>query len=332
MNKRLKNFGGIILLGATLSACITDQNEDFSQPSQERGLEVKGKTLSFADFESYENAIQDPKEILTLDFQSIAKLTKTETASSNARIFSDEESKALEEYQGSLVLGILDEDGMVIIEDKLFHLDFVNRLVAVTSNLSLRESLKNGEFDSNEVYLFSFEDEVLELLEKGSEGTIFSKSKNEIENRRVNAFYVGDNCDWDECRYNEDTPGTTGMDYRLEAKHVYQSSGIYFKLFSQAKHMKKSAPPLYSGEATEIRIYWDYWYKSKKSSIGVQSDIDYDSVWDDDLEVEYYSSSRGLESYRLDSRFYVEVGGNHGDGAGGFSIWDFDLFRISKGL
>ena len=332
MKKQLKNFGGIFLLGATLSGCISDQNEDFPELSQDKGVEVVGKTLSFADFESYENAIQDPKEILSLDFQSIAKLTKTESTSSNARIFSDEESKALEEYQGSLILDILDEDGMVIIDNKIFYLDFANRLVAVTSDLSLRESLKNGEYDSNEVYLFSFEDEVLELLEKGSEGTIFSKSKNEIENRRVNAFYVGDNCDWDECRYNDDTPGTTGMDYRLEAKHVYQSSGIYFKLFSQAKHMKKSAPPLYSGEATEIRIYWDYWYKSKKSSIGVQSDIDYDSVWDDDLEVEYYSSSRGLESYRLDSRFYVEVGGNHGDGAGGFSYWDFDLYRIDKGF
>ncbi|WP_146064403.1 hypothetical protein [Algoriphagus boritolerans] len=103
MNKRLKNFGGIILLGATLSACIPDQNEDFPELSRDKGVEVVGKTLSFADFESYENAIQDPKEILSLDFYFIAKLTKTESTSSNARIFSDEESKALKEYQGSLI-------------------------------------------------------------------------------------------------------------------------------------------------------------------------------------------------------------------------------------
>lgn len=332
MKNQIKNFGRIFLLGASLSACISDQNGDFLQLSQEKGLEVIGKTLSFADFESYESAIQDPKEILSLDFQSIAKLTKTESASSNARIFSYEESKALEEYQGSLILDILDEDGMVIIEDKLFHLDFVNRLVAVTSNLSLRESLKKGAFESDEIYLFSFEDEVLQLLENESKGTVFSKSKSDLENRRINAFYVGDNCDWDECRFNDDTPGTTGMDYRVETKHVYQSSGIYFKLFSQVKHMKKSSPPFYSGEYTDVRIYWDYWYKSKKSSIGIQQDIDYRAKWDDDLEAQYYSSSRGLESYRLDSRFYVEVGGDHGDGAGGFSIWDFDLYRIDKGF
>lgn len=145
MKKQFKNFGGIFLLGITLTACISEQNENFPELSRDKEVEVVGKTLSFADFESYENAIEDPKEILSLDFQSIAKLTKTESASSNARIISDEESKALEEYQGSLILDILDEDRMVIIEDKLFHLDFINRLVAVTSNSSLRESLKNGE-------------------------------------------------------------------------------------------------------------------------------------------------------------------------------------------
>lgn len=330
MNKRLKNFGGIILLGATLSACITDQNEDVSQLSQEKGLEVKGKTLSFADFESYENAIQDPKEILSLDFQSIAKLTKTESASSNARIFSDEESKALEEYQGSLILDILDEEGMVIIDDKLFYPDFLNRLVKVTSDLSSRESLKNGEYDSNEVYLFSFEDDVIGLLQQGSIGTQNAKNKNNQTNGRITA--VGTNCSWDQCRYDNNISGNTGYEYRIEAKHVYQASGIYFKLFSQAKHMKRNSPPLYSGEPTEIRISWDYWYKSKKNSIGIQSDISFDSRLSDVYEETHYSNARGLESFRLDSFFYAEVGGNHGDGTGGFAYWYFDLYRISKGL
>lgn len=267
-----------------------------------------------------------------MDFSSIARMTKDGNASSNARIFSDEVTKALEEYQSSLILDILDEDGMVIIDGKLFQLDFVNRLVAVTPDLSLRESLLRSEYESDLIYLFSFDDDVIGLIEQGSKGTIFSKSKIELENRRLSAFYVGDNCDWDECRFTDDVPGSMDMDYRIEAKHVYQSSGIYFKLFSQAKHMKKSAPPLYSGEFTDIRIYWDYWYKSKKSSIGIQQDIDFRTKWDDDLEAQYYSSSRGLESYRLDSRFYVQVGGDHGNALVGFSYWDFDLYRINKGL
>lgn len=73
---------------------------------------------------------------------------KAGSASSNARILSDDESRALEEYQGSLILDILDEDKMVIIDGKLFFLDFVNRLVAVTPDLSLREYLENGEYNS----------------------------------------------------------------------------------------------------------------------------------------------------------------------------------------
>lgn len=335
MKTQLKNFGGIFLLGITLTACISEQNEEFLELSQEKGIEVRGKTLSFADFESYENAIQDPKEILSLDFQSIAKLTKTESASSNARIFSDEESKALEEYQGSLILDILDEDRMVIIEDKLFHLDFINRLVAVTSNSSLRESLKNGEYDSNEVFLFSFEDNVLDLLEIGSHGTVNSLKELKQRSKNENLFTVTVGCDWDECRFVQDVPGDQGMDYRIEAKHVYQSSGIYFKLFSQVKHMKKSSPPLYSGESTYIEISYDFWLKSKRDSYGnngVDSGINTRSKFDDDFEIQYYSLSRGLDQYRLDTHFIVDVGGDHGNGLYGNSFWDFNLERISKGL
>lgn len=50
MKKQLKNFVGIFLLGTALSACITDQNVDFPKLSQEKGVEVTGKTLSFSDF------------------------------------------------------------------------------------------------------------------------------------------------------------------------------------------------------------------------------------------------------------------------------------------
>ena len=238
--------------------------------------------------------------------------------------------KQIKEYEGSLILDILDEEKTVVIGERLFYLDFAKKLVAVTEDFSLRPSLIEGDYDSDLVYLFSFEDEVISLLEEGSTGTILSKKRADLENRRIAA--VGTNCDWDECRYVEDVPGTAGMDYRIEAKHVYQSSGIYFKLFSQGKHMKKSAPPLYSGEPTDIRIYWNYWIKSKKSSYGTRSQIADRAEWDDTLEVQYYSMGRGLESYRLDSRFYVEVGGDHGNSAAGFAYWDFDLYRIDKGF
>lgn len=43
MKKQLKNFGGIFLLGAMLSASITDQNEDFSELSQEKEWKSSAK-------------------------------------------------------------------------------------------------------------------------------------------------------------------------------------------------------------------------------------------------------------------------------------------------
>ncbi|GAB3228415.1 hypothetical protein GCM10027454_28450 [Algoriphagus aestuariicola] len=315
---------------AILLGCISDPNESLSDVTQVSKLKVKDNTLSFADFEAYEDAIQNPDEIIDLEFRSISRLIQRQEVSSNARILSDDETDALKEYEGSLIVDILDEEKTVVIGERLFYLDFAKKLVAVTKDFSLKQYLIEGDYDSDLVYLFSFEDDVIGLLEEGSTGTILSKKKADLENRRIAA--VGSNCDWDECRYDSNTPGDNGYEYRVEAKHVYQSSGVYFKLFSQAKHMKRNSPPLYSGEPTEIQISWDYWFKSKRNSIGIQSDIDNDSKWNDVYEETHYSSSRGLESYRLDSHFYVEVGGNHGDGAGGFAYWDFDLYQIDKGF
>ncbi|MBN7810119.1 hypothetical protein J0A68_04070 [Algoriphagus sp. H41] len=330
MKTQILKFSGFLLTAAIVGSCISDPSESLSDHSTVNKLKIRDNTLNFADFEAYEGAIQNPKQITELDFRSISKLVHSREATANARVLSDDEANALKEYEGSLILDILDEEKTVVIGERLFYLDFARKLVAVTEDFSLRTSLIEGDYDSELVYLFSFEDDVIGMLEEGSTGTILSKKKADLENRRIAA--VGTNCDWDECRYDSNTPGDNGYEYRVEAKHVYQSAGVYFKLFSQAKHMKRNSPPLYSGEPTDIQISWNYWFKSKKNSIGTQSDIDSDSKWSDVYEETHYTSSRGLESYRLDSHFYVEVGGNHGDGAGGFSYWDFDLYRIDKGF
>jgi hypothetical protein len=265
----------------------------------------------------------------------LRSIFEAKVESPGARVLSDESIQSMKEFEGSLILDILDTEGMVIIDQKLFFLDFVNRVVAVTSNLDLRPELKNRDFENERIYLFSFKDDVIGLLEEGSKGTILSFDEYSKENLRLNAFYVGSNCDWDECRYVNDTPGDQGIDYRVETKHVYQSSGIYFKLFSQAKHMKRNLYPLYSGQSTYIEMTYDFWLKSKKSGYGINGvdfEINTRSKFDDDFEIQYYGSSRGLEKYRLDTRFLIEVGGEHGNALAGFSFWDFDLYRISKGL
>ncbi|WP_268035632.1 hypothetical protein [Algoriphagus sp. PAP.12] len=331
MKKQILKLGVFVLPVVFGWGCISGSIEEEPKIESIANFKVIGKSLSFDSFESYENSIQNPESITKTPFTSLARLVSNEELNVNKRVLSDEQTFALKEYENSLILDILDEDGMVVIDGKLFYLDFVNKVALVTSNLDLRESLKDIQNGSDEVFIFSFEDDIIGLLEEGSTGTISSLSQSITENNRVNVF-VGDNCDWDECRYNNNVDGDTGYEYRVEAKHVYQSSGIYFKLFSQAKHMKRQSPPIYSAEDTDITISWDYWYKSKKNSIGTRYDIGTRSKWDNVFEIQHYASSRGLEKYRLDSEFYVEVGGDHGSGIGGFTYWSFELFRISKGM
>jgi hypothetical protein len=336
MKKQFKNFGGIFLLGITLTACISEQNENFPELSRDKEVEVVGKTLSFADFESYENAIEDPKEILSLDFQSIAKLTKTEAASSNARILSDEESKALEEYQGSLILEILDEDGMVIIDDKLFYLDFANRLVAVTSDLSLRKSLKNGNFDSNEVYLFSFEDDVIGHLienEFSQESKIEqNNSFNRIQGCPITAGplvpNVSTDCSWNLCTWPSEYSENNYL-YRAEAKIAYQSAGIYFRLKTEIKHMRKQigSSSLFGDTTSDLAFKYTGYFKSNKNG-SVQRNIDSCLVdLNHRLDKTHYESTRGLDYFELGATFNVHLGGTHA--ISGYPD-SFELRKIKK--
>ncbi len=304
--------------------------------SQKQKLEVKGNTLSFSDFKFYEQSIQDPQKILSLDFPSIARLTKDGNASSNARIFSDEETKALEEYQGSLILDILDEDGIVIIEDRLFRLDFANRSVAVTPNLSLRESLKNGEFESEEIYLFSFDDDVIGILdadENPYEGKIQNKTDGfRIQSCPINSGPLVPNtsseCSWDVCSWASEYSENNYL-YRAEAKNAYQSAGIYFRLKTEIKHMRRQlgTTSLFGDTSADLAFNYIGYFRSKRSG-SVQRNInDCMYVNNHRLDKTHYESSRGLEYFELGATFNVHLGGNHA-----FSGYpdSFELRKIKK--
>ena len=336
MKNQLKKIGGLILPAAFLWSCISEPTEDPLAISQEMKVEVIGNTMAFADFESYEKAIRDPKEILSLDFQSFAKLTSTGIPSSNAKILSDDESKALEDYQGSLILNILDEDRMVIIEDKLFHLDFVNRFVAVTSNLSLRESLKNGSVESNEIFLFSFEDDVIGILdanENSSEGKIQNKSESfRIQSCPINSGPLVPNtsseCSWDVCSWASEYSENNYL-YRAEAKNAYQAAGIYFRLKTEIKHMRRQlgTTSLFGDTTADLAFHYIGYFKSKKSG-SVQRNINLCmSGLNHRLDKIHYESSRGLDYFELGATFNVHLGGTHA--ISGYPD-SFELRKIKK--
>lgn len=266
-------------------------------------------------------------------------MAKSLNLSANLKLQNSRLSEAgtdfVEELEGSILLDILDEDAMVIIGEKLFYLDFDNRIVAVSSDYGLREEMLQKDYSNPSIALYGFEEDVLGLVE------INESSEFPISNERIqfnvfdpNAPTITDGCVWNNCNNNghwqqnlEDP--ASGYVYRLEAKHVYQAAGIFFRLLSEAKHMKKHDTPLFSPEHTNITIYYNYWYESKKSSIGIRSGQSVATLFARDLNPIFYQSSRGLERFRLDSQFQVFVGGDHGPGTLGW--WIFNLERISKG-
>jgi hypothetical protein len=341
MKKQLKNFGGIFLLGASLTACISEQTEDFLELSREKGVEVRGNTLRFTDFESYENAIKNPKEILSLDFRSISTLGKAGSATSTARILSDEESNALKEFQGTVILEILDEDGMMIIGDKLFHLDFVNRLVAVTSDFSLRELLINRTFESEKINLFSFDDDVIGTLEE-NENYLDNRNKNNADGSRIQSCpvqsgplvpNVSTDCAWNVCTWASEYIENNFL-YRAEAKNTYQSAGVYFRLKTEIKHMRRQlgTTSLFVDTSADLAFQYVGYFKSKRNG-SVQRNLNTCMTNQEPadfgfrMDKVHYEDIRGLDYFELGTTFNAHLGGVHA-----FSGYpdSFELRKIKK--
>ncbi|MFT4856610.1 MAG: hypothetical protein ACI9UV_000353 [Algoriphagus sp.] len=212
-------------------------------------------------------------------------------------------------------------------------MDFNRRLVVVSSDFALKNDIIRGDFSNEKIRLFSFEDDVIGLLEINSESSI---SKTNVQ-ARISSFApaatISSGCSWNKCDNNGDSNQNkfdpiTSTEYRLEAKHVYQAAGFYFRLMSEAKHMKRGGNLTYTSEPTDSYIRYDYLYDSKKRSIGVRSGTGESSKFISDHDIFYYESSRGLNSFRLDTQIEVFIGGSHGSGTLGW--WLFNLQRISK--
>ncbi|MHA7129541.1 hypothetical protein [Algoriphagus namhaensis] len=337
---KIKNLLPKVSLAAFSFAVISCSSEQDFEPNllPSNEIEIAGGTLNIPDFGFYERLIENQEEIQLGSFVSLASTINGETQlSSNSRL-SDNGQNALLEFESTILLDILDEDGFVIIDNKLFFLDFNTELVAVTSDLELRQNLLEGNYENENILLFDFEDDVIGILEDGGESTVNPvEAKARIAASQIfdpNAPLLTDGCAWNKCdnsKYDSHKiyqVAGTNLRYRLEAKHVYQSAGIYFKLISEAKHMRSNDGILYQPENTSISIRYDYIYTSKKRSIGTRSETDEKIRWENDLEVRIYESSRGLESFIVESQFYVEIGGNHASPFIGW--WLFELQRIRK--
>lgn len=318
MKNQAKFIPTFALLSALLGACISEPTEDM-QTMQSPSPNIEGETMQFRDFESYESAINNPGTVQKQNFTSLASLVTDEVGlRRNFRILNNELEDALKEFEGAAILEILDQDGMVIIDDKLFYLDFVNKTVAVTEELELKDSIKDGNLESDNIQIFSFEDDVIGYYENS--GTT-AKIKNENNQRQLATCPVdwgplvpnsSSDCSWNVCTWYSDYT-ENGYLYRGDAKVAYQSAGIYFRLKTEIKHMRRliGSTALFGDTSADLAFHYIGYFKSKKNSSPQRNINECMAENNHRLQKVHYESSRGLDYFELGVTFNVHLGGNH---------------------
>jgi hypothetical protein len=303
-------------------------------------------TLRIDSFDQYEHLITGQEKIGDIAFVSFQEnFNQLINSGTNLRI-SQEGFNEITQWDGSLLLELLDKDGFVILEDYLIYLNFNNRTAVVSTDLSLKEQIVAGDISSEDIRLFSFEDDVIGLLETNSPSTVSKSGYNlrVLYNFNPLAATVIINCVWDKCDnsqyfndpFNGDIIGLGNgggtFRYRLDAKHVYQAAAISFKLFSKGKHMRKpeDGSLFWTAQSTSIYFWYDYEFLSKKNGSTLKKKASVKNDYTNDLDTAFYSSSRGLEKFYLRTQFYAEPGGNHGYSPNG-TFWQFNLKQIDKG-
>jgi hypothetical protein len=335
MKKQTKAWS--FLLSATMAILIGGCNDslvDDLPPVQNLSyFELENGTMKFHTIEAYQTFLESKDRMKIPEFNSFAKAIKSdpELLNTNSRL-SENGSSFIQALDGSILLEILDSDGMIIIDNRLFYLDFNNKIVVVSTDIDLRNAILQQDYSSNSIKLFGFDEDVFGLVSTQEESLI---NKN-IANRIAYSFDPNAANHYDD-KLNSSIEGTSfqGSDpyeYRLEAKHVYQKVGIYFRLFSESKHMRRQSGSYltYNSEATSLYIWYNFRYLSKKNGSTEAIGNSVANIFSDKLKPVYYESSRGLEKHWLKSQFYALPGGNHGFSPIG-EFWQFNLKELKEG-
>ncbi|AWW29807.1 hypothetical protein DN752_06555 [Echinicola strongylocentroti] len=308
--QRVFVFALVVGLG---TACQDHGQEpiDSETSTDKSPMEANDGTLVFASVDAYDGFFEKEDRPELPEFNTLARVldAKNKKGAVLSRL-SDQGKACLEEYDGSKLLDILDEDGTVIIGENLFCLDFENRIVAVTDNFSIRDRVIRGDYDATEVKLFSFDDDVLSLLEEGAEASV---------NARTMLFCSDRKADGERISIVKNYNSGDG-EFRFKGQLVYQKAGIYFSLMTEMKHMKKSSSGVYFSHKTNMEL--NCYYKIKKRCKDGELDgyREY-AVETNGLTIRLYESTRGLAKTLLMTEYKFQLVD------GSFSAPRFDEIR-----
>lgn len=205
---------------------------------------------------------------------------------------------------------ILNEDGIVEIGENIFLVDTAEQVVLVLPSVyqDQVDDLVNRNLANTNITLFSTSDDVLDLLEEGSTGTM---------NRSAGLFCKEDGADRGYDPGNDTSP--YGSDIRQQNKIVYQKAGIYFSLQSKTKVQFRGWTGIWTGQsATDQIIRYYAAYKPKCRSVVVKQGDLLDDGNDNELNYRPYESTRGLHEYEFEVLFY------------GFGFWSRSYYIIYK--
>ena len=184
---------------------------------------------------------------------------------------------------------ILNEDKIVKIGEYLIKIDLHNERVLVLEEQHKSEyaDLVTDNFENSHIMTFSTDDEVLELLENGSKGS-------------VNARMLGCNDEWADAQKHAHHPKSSSK-HRLDAKVVYQRAGIYYSILAKGKTQRRRFRIWWRDSSGNCTIYYNCkfalrcgysydWVSTQSSSRG-------------ESNYRPYQGSRGLEYYYLLGQF-----------------------------
>lgn len=268
-------------------------------------MDFKNGVLQFPTVDNYINLVESgsdetKKNLINFldkkkDYMSLRKSHYSFRNTAGSRILSTQEAEIIETNE--FLSSLLNSDGLIVIGDYYFKVNLNSEKVFVLpiKDEDQLQDLRQENINSEDILVFSTDDDVLPLLSEGSKGTI---------NGRSQLFCRESNADGDKDESFAYEPFYD--DYRQDNKIVYQSVGIYFSLQAKTKMQYKSLVGLWVDagitNGQELRYYVKY--EPKCRNVTENTGIKVDDGPSNELNHRAYESTRGLHKYRYEAQFY----------------------------
>ncbi len=297
-------MGGIfsVFLTTALTACkkeiIATQDEAQKETMlvERLGLTADGKLLKFATLEAYEKAVDHEQAELQEEMLTSIKKASFPNYFSNSTVI-EKNANAKEDHEMDDFLGqLLNKDGAVQIGEHIYKVDLQKEkvfVIEVKNSISDYSDLINGRTSNKNVKEYSFDDDVLELVESGVE--------NQQNSLLCNEDHLGN-------RYVEtsvyDIPGYGGV-FKFWGDADYRRYGIYYSIVTTARSTVQGQIRIY----VQLENVWHHqrcgntvgpyshpWYQSNPATHNFQKH-------------KSYSGSKALNGLHTKFRIRCEIPG-----------------------